>query len=150
MADLRWLVDDAGVSSSATSLNQCKSAKDSKILYAEDSGFFRSTVRRVLEEEGYSVIEAEDGLKAWELLQDNSDDVFVVLTDIEMPNLDGFGFAKKIRDDARFQDIPIIALTTLAGENDMAKGKAVGINDYQVKLDKKRLISSIQSAVANA
>jgi two-component system chemotaxis sensor kinase CheA len=122
----------------------------SKILYAEDSSFFRSTVHRMLEEEGYAVIDAEDGLQAWELLEANANDISMVLTDIEMPNLDGLGLAQKIRGDARFQNIPIIALTTLASEQDVSKGKKIGITDYQVKLDKDKLIASIQTMMASS
>ena len=115
------------------------------ILYAEDSGFFRSTVRSMLEEDGYDVIEAEDGVQAWQLLQENVHRISMVLTDIEMPNLDGLGLSKKIRNDERFQHIPIIALTTLASDADVAKGKEIGVSDYQVKLDKDKLLSSIHT-----
>ncbi|MFC1763652.1 chemotaxis protein CheW [Planctomycetota bacterium] len=120
-----------------------------KILYAEDSGFFRNTVRKFLEEEGYGVIDAEDGQEAWQLLQEHADEISMVLTDIEMPNLDGLGLSKKIRSDERFQHIPIIALTTLASDKDVAKGKEIGVTDYQVKLDKEKLISSIQTMLSH-
>ena len=115
----------------------------SKILYAEDSGFFRSTVKGLLEEEGYDVIAAEDGLQAWELLQQHAAEISMVLTDVEMPNLDGVGLARKIKTDERYQHIPIVALTTLAGDKDVAKGKEAGVTEYQVKLDKEKLLQSI-------
>ncbi len=60
-----------------------------------------------------------------------------------MPNLDGFGLTKKIRTDKRFSHIPIIALTTMAGDEDIKKGKELGINDYQIKLDKEKLMNSV-------
>lgn len=113
------------------------------ILYAEDSEFFRSQVKGYVEDEGYQVIEAEDGMVAWELLQQHSDKISLVITDIEMPNLDGFGLTEKIKKDERFAHIPVIALTTLAGEEDRARGKAVGIDDYQTKLDKDKVRESI-------
>ena len=60
-----------------------------------------------------------------------------------MPNMDGFTLAQTIRQDKRFSLTPIIALTSLAGDEDVARGKAVGIDDYQVKLDKERLLQTI-------
>ncbi|RJQ65009.1 MAG: hybrid sensor histidine kinase/response regulator [Desulfobacteraceae bacterium] len=113
------------------------------ILYAEDSGFFRDQVRGFIENEGYTVIEATNGAEAWNLLQEHAGAVSLVITDIEMPELDGYGLSKKIRGDERFSHLPVIALTTLAGEEDIAKGKASGVNDYQVKLDRERLMESI-------
>ena len=113
------------------------------ILYAEDSKFFRTQVKNYLEEDGYNVIEAEDGIIAWDLLCEHADEISLVLTDIEMPNLDGFGLTGKIKNDPRFSHLPVIAMTTLAGEEDMARGKAAGVNDYQIKLDKEKLTESI-------
>ncbi len=60
-----------------------------------------------------------------------------------MPNLDGLGLSKKIKGDERFSHLPIIALTTLAGEEDVARGKDAGIDDYQYKLDREKLLESV-------
>jgi two-component system chemotaxis sensor kinase CheA len=60
-----------------------------------------------------------------------------------MPNLDGLGLAGKIKGDDRYSHLPVIALTTLAGEEEIARGKAAGIDDYQVKLDKEKLLESL-------
>jgi two-component system chemotaxis sensor kinase CheA len=57
--------------------------------------------------------------------------------------MDGFELSRRIRQDKRFSLMPVIALTSLAGDEDVARGKAVGIDDYQVKLDKERLLQSI-------
>lgn len=117
--------------------------KAATILYAEDSNFFRSQVKEYLLEDGYNVIEAEDGLIAWDLLQQHEKEISLVIADIEMPNLDGFGLTQKIRTDQRFSHLPIIALTTMAGEEDIKKGKELGINDYQIKMDKEKLMNSV-------
>ncbi len=113
------------------------------ILIAEDSNFFRNQVRNYMTESGYEVIEGEDGAIAWDLLQEHSDDISIVVTDIEMPNMNGFELTETIRKDPRFAKIPIIALTTLAGEEDIAKGKAVGVDEYHIKLDKEKLMASV-------
>ncbi|MBU1231463.1 MAG: chemotaxis protein CheW [Proteobacteria bacterium] len=113
------------------------------ILIAEDSNFFRNQVKSYMTESGYNVIEGEDGAIAWDLLQEHGDEISIVVTDIEMPNMNGFQLTETIRKDPRFSSMPIIALTTLAGEEDVAKGKAVGVNEYHIKLDKEKLMASV-------
>ncbi len=113
------------------------------VLLAEDSDFFRQQVKRYIEEGGYRVLAGDDGLAAWNLLEEHANDVRLVVTDIEMPRLDGYGLTKKIKADRRFSHLPIIALSSLASEEDIARGKAVGIDEYQVKLDRERLLEGI-------
>ena len=108
------------------------------ILFAEDSTFFRNQVKGSMEKEGFNVLEAEDGVIAWNLLQENAEEITLVVTDIEMPNMDGFTLTQKIKQSPAFNHLPVIALTTLAGEEDIAKGKTVGIDDYQIKLDREK------------
>lgn len=113
------------------------------VLLAEDSDFFRSQVRRFLEEAGYTVLAAPDGEAAWELLLQNLEQVRAVVTDIEMPRLDGLGLARRIRADGRTARLPMVALTSLAGEDDIARGKAAGIDEYQTKLDRDNLLAGL-------
>ncbi len=113
------------------------------VLYAEDSNFFRSQVMEYLKEDGYNIIEAEDGAIAFDLLEEHSSEISLVITDIEMPNMDGFELASKIKSDSRYKHLPVIALTTMASDDDISKGKKVGIDDYQIKLDKEKLMKSV-------
>ena len=113
------------------------------ILIAEDSNFFRNQVKGYMTEAGYNVLEGEDGQIAWDLLKENADLVSMVVTDIEMPNMNGFELTQVIRSDPRFSRMPVIALTTLAGEEDVARGKAVGIDEYHIKLDKEKLMACV-------
>jgi two-component system chemotaxis sensor kinase CheA len=115
------------------------------VLLVEDSDFFRQQVTRYIEDDGYRVIAGEDGVAAWTLLEEHASEVRIVITDIEMPRLDGYGLARKIKGDERFSHLPIIALTSLAGDEDVAKGRAAGIDDYQIKLDKEKLLEGITS-----
>jgi len=117
------------------------------ILIAEDSNFFRNQVKGYMEESGYNVLEGEDGEIAWQLLQENFDDISLVVTDIEMPNMNGFELTEQIKGDPRFSSMPVIALTTLAGEEDIARGKAVGVDEYHIKLDKERLMASVHDYI---
>jgi two-component system chemotaxis sensor kinase CheA len=116
-----------------------------KILFAEDSSFFRNQVRGFLEEDGYNVTIAEDGEVAWNIISTGETDYNLILTDLEMPNMDGFQLTSKIKKDDRFTNIPVVALTSLAGEGDIAKGKSVGIDDYQIKLDREKLLETIRN-----
>jgi two-component system chemotaxis sensor kinase CheA len=114
------------------------------ILFAEDSAFFRNQVKGFLVEDGFKVIEAEDGLIAWELLKERVDEIDLVLTDLEMPNMDGFEFTKHIKNDPRYAHLTVIALTSLASEAHIEKGKTVGIDDYQIKLDREKLMKTVR------
>ncbi len=117
------------------------------VLVADDSDFFRSQVQRLAEAVGCRVLAAEDGQAAWELLDQHAGDVCLVATDIEMPRLDGLALTRQIRADQRFAGLPIIALSSLAGEEEIARGMAAGVTEYQVKLNKDELTESIRKAV---
>jgi two-component system chemotaxis sensor kinase CheA len=62
-----------------------------------------------------------------------------------MPNLDGFELTKRIKEEKKFSDIPVIALTTLSSDIEIQRGKEAGIDNYQIKLDRDKLLKSIRS-----
>jgi len=115
------------------------------ILLAEDSGFFRKQVTTMMTERGYRVVDCEDGLIAWETLQSGKHDFDLVVTDIEMPNMNGFEFADRIKQSSKWSHLPVIALTSLAGAADVERGMEVGIDDYQIKMDRDKLLNSLQN-----
>ena len=117
------------------------------VLLAEDSEFFRTQLQRLIEGLGCRVLAAEDGQAAWELLDHHAGEVDVVTTDVEMPRLDGLSLTRQIRADGRFPGIPIIAISSLAGEEEIARGMDAGVDEYQVKLDREQLQASIRRAV---
>lgn len=117
------------------------------ILVVEDSNFFRNQVRSYMEEAGFNVLEGEDGIEGLQVLEEHVDEITMVVTDIEMPNMNGFEMTEKIKHDSRFSHLPVVALTTLAGDDDVAKGKAVGIDEYHIKLDKERLMECVHRLV---
>jgi two-component system chemotaxis sensor kinase CheA len=118
------------------------------VLLAEDSGFFRSQVRRLLTAAGLTVLEAADGEAAWELLQAHGGTVRALVTDIEMPRLSGLDLSRRIRADARFVSLPVIALSSLAEAADIARGKAAGVTEYLVKLDREQLLSAVRRVLS--
>ena len=114
------------------------------ILFAEDSAFFRNQVKSFMAEDGFIVLEAEDGQIAWELLKERSEDIDIVVTDLEMPNMDGFELTKKIKETPEYSHFKVIALTSLASESHIQKGRKVGIDEYEIKLDREKLMKLIK------
>ena len=86
------------------------------VVLAEDSDFFRGQVRKCIERGGYKVLLAEDGQAGWELLEANVGKVDLLVTDIEMPRMSGLQLTRRIRGDDRFRNLPVVALSSLAGE----------------------------------
>lgn len=130
--------------------SQIESEKDAgevKLLFAEDSAFFRNQVKQFFEDEGFEVVSAEDGAIAWDLLEKYGNAITAVVTDLEMPVMDGFQLTEKIKNDSRFSHLPVIALTSLASEEDMRKGESVGIDSYEIKLDREKLVEVVKSYV---
>jgi two-component system chemotaxis sensor kinase CheA len=118
-----------------------------RILVCEDSSFFRSFLLRTLREESYEVCEAEDGQFGWEILEKDQN-FDLIVTDVEMPRLDGFGLTQRIRGDQRVKHIPVIALTSLADDASIARGQQAGVNEYQVKMNKPALLAAIARLIS--
>ncbi|MDQ7827102.1 MAG: chemotaxis protein CheW [Candidatus Eremiobacteraeota bacterium] len=116
------------------------------ILVAEDSEFFLNHIDSILKNAGYMTLLARDGLEALELLENNQVDG--VLTDIEMPNLDGLGLAQAVRKNPATSALPIIALTSIAGETAAQKGLNAGIDEYIIKLDRDHLLERLRLSLA--
>lgn len=113
------------------------------VLLVEDSTFFRTQVKRFVEEEGYAVLEAGDGQEAWEMLNRSPLGAEMVVTDIEMPRLNGFDLIARMKSDARLSRLPVIVLTTLAGDADVVRGSELGVAAYHIKLDRENLVRDI-------
>ena len=123
---------------------------ETTILLVEDSGFFRSQVGKYLEAEGYQVLSAEDGQAGLDLLRLNAERVRLVVTDIEMPVMNGLEMTRRIKADPALAHLAVIALTTLADEADMAAGKAAGVTAYEIKLDKDKLLQTVRQLLLSS
>lgn len=116
-----------------------------KILVAEDNIINQKVIKRLLEKNGFEVEIAGDGLKAVEMVNQNSYDL--VLMDMQMPEMDGIEATKKIRENEKntWQHIPIIALTANAMTGDREKCEEAGMDGYASKpIDKKALFEEIR------
>jgi chemosensory pili system protein ChpA (sensor histidine kinase/response regulator) len=98
------------------------------ILVVDDSITVRRVTQRLLKREGYRVVLAADGLQALERLQEELPTV--VLSDIEMPRMDGFDLARNIRSDERLRDLPIIMITSRIAEKHREHARELGVDHY--------------------
>ncbi len=103
-----------------------------KVLIVDDSEVTRNFHAYILRSAGFRVVSAQDGAQALELLYLEGD-VDLVLTDLNMPNLDGLSFIRKIRESQEFSNLPIIIVTTLDESRDKEKGFQAGANYYLTK-----------------
>jgi len=124
-----------------------KETEQKSILVAEDSITIRTLLRNFIESAGYIVKTAVDGQEAYGFLQHENFDLIV--SDIEMPRMNGFELTAKIRDDKKYTDIPIILVTALETADDKQRGMEVGANAYIVKssFEKSNLIETIQRLI---
>lgn len=102
-------------------------------LVVDDSTTTRVMEQHLLEAAGYAVILAEDGVDALEALRTRSVDF--VVSDIDMPRMDGFELTQRIRQDPRLSDLPVVLLTALESRRDKLKGMEAGANAYMTKSD---------------
>jgi two-component system, chemotaxis family, sensor kinase CheA len=123
------------------------SASAQSVLLVDDSAFFRNMLAPVLKAAGYRVRvapNAQEGLVAL-----RSGQTFdVVLTDIEMPDMDGFEFAETIRADQHLSAMPIIALSSMVSPAAIERGRLAGFHDYVAKFDRPGLIAALKEQTA--
>ena len=112
------------------------------ILVADDSPTIRKFVSIALSVKGYEIISCADGMEAIEILPNQKIDL--VITDLNMPNVDGFELISSIRKNEAYKDLPIIVLSSLGATEDIQKGLAYGANSYLIKpFDPKRVVYEV-------
>ncbi|MFA6900753.1 MAG: chemotaxis protein CheW [Desulfurivibrionaceae bacterium] len=124
-----------------TSLGAAGNGQVRHVLVVEDSPFFNRQICGFLSDAGYKPFSATDGIEGLALLEQEKIDL--VLTDIEMPNMDGLEFTTRVRADVRWSELPIIAVTSLSGEAAEKRGLKAGVNEYMVKLDQEKIIHTV-------
>ena len=104
-----------------------------KLLVVDDSSTMRRIIKNTLARLGYKdVLEGADGLQGWDAL-DTNPDVEMLITDWNMPEMNGLELVKKVRADERFVDLPIIMVTTEGGKAEVITALKAGVNNYIVK-----------------
>lgn len=102
------------------------------ILIVDDSKTVRNLVAFIMKKEGFKVTAAEDGLDGLEKLY-SADKIDLVISDVNMPRMDGFTFIKTVREQDVYRDLPIVVLSTEGQEKDISTGMSLGANLYMVK-----------------
>lgn len=114
-------------------INNRDNNKGKSIIVVEDSITSRTLLKSILESYGFSVKTAVDGLEGWNLL--NSEKFDLVITDVEMPKMDGFELTSKIRNHSEFSEMPVVLVTSLESREHKERGIDVGASAYIVKSD---------------
>ena len=125
-----------------------------KILILDDSPVARKIIRRILEADGHTVYEAQNGIEALQMLhqwleeakaqgKDITDYVQLIISDIEMPGMDGLTFTRKVKEDPELSKIPVIINTSLSDRANVDKSKFVGADAHLVKFDAPDLIKLV-------
>ena len=118
-------------------------AQKKRLLVADDSVTTRTLEQTILESAGYEVMVAADGEDAWRLLQESGADL--VVSDVDMPRMDGFALTETIRRSKRFREIPVVLVTALETESDKVRGLEVGADAYLLKsrFDQQGLLDTV-------
>jgi len=139
------LVDDSHLFINVTPIKE-----DRMIFFADDSVVARKQIERTLNAMNIKYAQAINGLRAWEELQRMAmqadlaghklcDILHLVLTDVEMPEMDGYMLTKMIKSDARFQGIPVLMHSSLSGASNQKLGESVGVDAYVSKFEPQKL-----------
>ncbi|MEA1938348.1 MAG: chemotaxis protein CheW [Pseudomonadota bacterium] len=119
-----------------------------RVMLVDDSPFFRNMLTPLLKISGYDVTAVDSAVKALELCEQGAD-FDVIISDIEMPGMNGFEFARRLHDRDAWKDVPIIALSSYASEKDLNRGRDAGFADYVAKFDRDALLNSLSLILTN-
>jgi len=128
--------------------------QDVTVFFADDSSVARNQIQRTLEALGMKFISAVNGRAAWDELlkiaayaessgRPVKDMLQLVLTDVEMPEMDGYILTKNIKSDPRFAGIPVIMHSSLSGMSNQQLGQSVGVDEYVPKFEPQRLAETL-------
>ena len=113
------------------------------MLLVDDSPFFRNMLTPVLQAAGYKVTAAASAAEALSLIKDGG--AFdIVITDVEMPEMDGYQLAETLRADAQTAALPVIALASAVSAEAIERGRRAGFHDFVAKFDRQGLIASLK------
>jgi putative two-component system response regulator len=122
---------------------------DETILIVEDNDITRQGLQIILENGGYKILAASDGIEALKMMEANKPDF--ILSDIAMPGMDGYELYQNIRNRSEWVAIPFVFLTARGGREEIYKGKMLGVEDYLVKpIDREELLATVRSRLSRS
>jgi two-component system chemotaxis sensor kinase CheA len=114
-----------------------------KVLLVDDSAFFRDLLAPLIKAAGYQVIAVASAAQALAAVKSGAR-IDIVVTDVEMPDMDGFGLAEALRENPATAVIPVIALSAMVSAETIERGRAAGFHDFVAKFDRAGLIAAIK------
>ena len=118
-----------------------------QVLLVDDSSFFRNLLAPMLRIAGYEVTTVESADEALSL-REAGQEFDIIVSDIEMPGMDGFEFAETVKNDGTWQNTPLVALTAHATPKDFERGRMAGFDDYVAKFDRDALLTAMSESLA--
>jgi two-component system chemotaxis sensor kinase CheA len=139
----------SGPGTLAASLGEAGPPARKRLLAVDDSVTTRTLMQSVLDAAGYDVTVVVDGADAWATLQERGTEFDLVVSDIEMPRMDGFALTQAIRSSSHIADLPVVLVTARSSDQDKTRGMEVGANAYLVKstFDQNALLDVIAQLV---
>lgn len=157
MMDVERVLAETGHFSDDTALKSVKPLEVSgrTVFFADDSSVARKQISSTLDAMQVNHISAINGRQAWEELQKMasyaesagipvSNMIQVILTDVEMPEMDGYMLTRKVKEDKRFANIPVLMHSSLSSDSNEQLGKAVGVDEYVSKFEPQRLAQTLK------
>lgn len=119
-----------------------------KVLVIDDTKLVRKIITYVLNSSGIETIEAENGLEGLQILEENFLNIRAITVDVEMPIMDGIEFIKNVKAKKKYENLPIIIVTSLSEKEDMQKGLELGVYDYIIKpVDRTLVFLKVRNAM---
>ena len=153
--DLESIVEEVGLYNPTLDTDIEVEKFEGIILVVDDSNTARKIEGDTLKEMGFDVVDAIDGEDALKKLEElysiygdkMKDSLKLILSDVEMPKMDGFHFAARVKDDERFKDIPIVFSSSISDAFSEARGKEAGADEYVVKFDANSFVHKIANVI---
>lgn len=128
------------------------------VFFCDDSQIARNQIKRTLDTMNIHYVEAHNGRQAWEAIDlaarqaeargvDPADVVSLVLTDIEMPEMDGYMLTRQLKSDSRFARVPVVMHSSLSGNQNQKLGMSVGVDEYVSKFEPQRLAEVLRRRI---
>jgi len=138
-----WFGDNDGAFGTGESVHGSK-----KVLLVDDSPFFRNLLRPVLSVAGYDVTTVESAGEALKM-RETGLKFDVIISDIEMPDMNGFEFAEAVKSGGIWASIPMVALSSHATDQDFERGRQVGFSEYVAKFDRDALVMTLADTISS-